>query len=1000
MEEQVLQLVEGTLRPDSTVIRSSEHALNALYPNPQFPFALLAIATNTGIGISSRKAALTTLKTYISGTWSPVFDETFLGNLYLDSQAKSQIRDQVFNLAVTQDAHQDPAAGELYKIAASVTSRIATADFPDEWPNLLSSLLGFISTSESDSTIQSSLTVLADLIDAALTEDQFFGAARDLVNSLYHVAANANLSLTTRALSLNVFQACFGTLEMVLAQHGKAVRAFLDESLKSWVAFLISVLREPLPPVVQAGTPGKLDLRRGVITLQVQATKTLDKIRHVYSAGLTPYSLDLFQVFWERLHAVAVEYTQFFVTGQEEGNLQGDDGLPCSLDALVMEEIDFFSTLLKAPPVRAELDKQLQHGTFVQDLLRVLAQYSCVPDEGAEMWEADPEIYLTEMNLVSTNYTARSACADLVTRALYGWLKENLFEAMLLFDPSKTSSSWKEKEAFLFLLNQALNEADMASATLPQELVARLMEQASRALQDSSSYVRAGAHLALGSLFMVAGDGFVDAAAGAFANAITSATSDESDAVKVACFSAFADYIHALPARAAVLLQLSAIDSVAEFIHSHDIKECFEDAEEIKSTLIIALRDAMLIDTSKLDQTTAIDSFFILASNGATTDNTTIVILSTESFERIVESVASHGEETFTRFCSRTLPVLTGAFDVADMTQESNLTNLAAELVSVLAEFGCESLPGGFVAALMPKLQRVLMTATADSLVQPATRAVQYMLSKGTDQFVKWKDQHGTSSLEITLAIINRLLNAPEVDENAAQEVGGLATAVVEKYGPEALGPYLVELLRALATRLATAERIQFIQSLCMVFVSLSTTTAADVVTFLSQLDLNGRSGLDVVLTKWLENSVLFAGFEDVRKNIVALSKLFDLQDERIKQIGVKGELIVENTGRIKTRSQAKLNPDRYTTIPADLKILKLLVDELVNAVSASKAVRDELMNFAESDGTAAQDRTHDDEAVEYLATWFRAKGAEPGFQDRFALLTADEQQKLKSLLG
>ncbi|RMZ84752.1 hypothetical protein DV737_g1018, partial [Chaetothyriales sp. CBS 132003] len=1000
MDRQVLQLVEGTLRPDSTVIRNSEQGLNALYPNAQFPFALLAIATNTGIAISSRQAALTTLKTYISGTWSPVFDETFLGNVYLDSQAKGQIRDQVFNLAVTQDAQQGTA--ELYKIAASVTSRIAAADFPDQWPNLLSSLLGLISTSGSDSTIQSSLTVLADLIDAALTEDQFFSVARDLVDSLYHVAANSNLSLLTRALSLNVFQSCFGTLEMVLADHGKAVRAFLDESLKTWVAFLISVLREPLPSFVQAGaSPGKADLRRGVITLQVQATKTLDKIRHVYSAGLTPYSVDLFQVFWDRLNAVVPEYMQFFVTGQEQGNLQGDDGLPCSLDALVMEEIDFFSTLLKAPPVRTELDKQLQHGTFVQDLIRVLAQYSCVPDEGAEMWEADPEIYLTEMSLVSTNYTARSACADLVTRALYAWLKEGLFEAMLLFDPSKTSTSWKEKEAFLFLLNQTLNEADMASAILSQGLVSRLMEQASTSLQDSNPYVRAGAQLVLGSLFIVAGDEFVDAGASAFANAITYATNDESDAVKVACFSAFPDYIQALPARASVPLQRGAIDAVAEFIHSHDIKEDFEDAEEIKSSLIIAVRDAMMIDTLTLDQTSAIDSFFILASNGATTDNTTIFHLSTESFESIVESVASHGEETFSRFCSRTLPVLTGAFDVADMTEESNLTNLAAELVSVLAEFGCQPLPDGFVAGLMPKLQRVLMTATVDSLVQPATRAVQYMLSKGTDQFVKWKDQSGTSSLEVVLTIINRLLHAPEVDENAAQEVGGLASAVVEKYGPDALGPYLVELLRALATRLATAERIQFIQSLCMVFVSLSTTTAADVVTFLSQLDINGQKGVQVVLTKWLENSVLFAGFEDVRKNIVALSKLFDLQDDRIKQVGVNGDLIVENTGRIKTRSQAKLNPDRYTTIPADLKILKLLVEELDEPAAidlSSKAVRDELMNFAEQGG--ANDRAHDNEAVEYLAAWFRAKGAEPGFQDRFVLLSVEEQQKLKNLLG
>ena len=272
MEQQVLHLLEGTLKPNSTIIKNSEQGLTSLESDPHFPFALLATAANDNVAISSRQAALTSLKTYVSRTWSSIFDETFQGRVYLNDEAKGQIRDQIFNIAITQS--NQPGSSELYKIAASVTSRIASADFPDEWPNLLSTLLNLVHNSENDSTIQSVLTVLADLIDAALTEDQFFNVARDLVNTFYHVAVNSNLSLTTRALSLNVFQSCFGTMEMVMADHGPAVKAFLDESLKTWVTFFISVLQEPLPPVTQeGGSPGKDDPRRGVITLKVQVVK-------------------------------------------------------------------------------------------------------------------------------------------------------------------------------------------------------------------------------------------------------------------------------------------------------------------------------------------------------------------------------------------------------------------------------------------------------------------------------------------------------------------------------------------------------------------------------------------------------------------------------------------------------------------------------------------------------------------------------------------------------
>lgn len=231
-----------------------------------------------------------------------------------------------------------------------------------------------------------------------------------------------------------------------------------------------------------------------------------------------------------------------------------------------------------------------------------------------------------------------------------------------------------------------------------------------------------------------------------------------------------------------------------------------------------------------------------------------------------------------------------------------------------------------------------------------------------------------------------------------------------------------------------------------MVFVNITLSAPKDVVDFLHQLTISHQNGLAVVLTKWLENSILFAGFEEVRQNIVALSKLFALQDDRIKQIGVKGELIVEDSGRIKTRSQARLNPDRYTTIAADLKILKLLVEELGSAVASrfgglaeaqaaalaaeqdgdgevsptksdesgewedepggsldlgSGVVKEELMRFGmEEAGSPTGSRARDEETAEYLQGWFREVGQTEGFAGVFALLSAEEQEKLRMLVG
>jgi importin-9 len=182
-----------------------------------------------------------------------------------------------------------------------------------------------------------------------------------------------------------------------------------------------------------------------------------------------------------------------------------------------------------------------------------------------------------------------------------------------------------------------------------------------------------------------------------------------------------------------------------------------------------------------------------------------------------------------------------------------------------------------------------------------------------------------------------------------------------------------------------------------------------------------------------------------VRQNIVALSKIFSLHDPRVTAITVKGDLIVDNSGRIKTRSQARNNPDRFTNISADVKILKLLVGELDSALSSNTgrfnalaaggadpdeddleeeevdddewndvanagavdldnpAVRAELMGFDQDDGGNGQSSgggLRDDEVAGYLKGWFQEEGQKPEFETAFAGLSADEQGRLRMMVS
>jgi hypothetical protein len=129
--------------------------------------------------------------------------------------------------------------------------------------------------------------------------------------------------------------------------------------------------------------------------------------------------------------------------------------------------------------------------------------------------------------------------------------------------------------------------------------------------------------------------------------------------------------------------------------------------------------------------------------------------------------------------------------------------------------------------------------------------------------------------------------------------------------------------------------------------------------------------------------------------------------------------MIMPTSTRIMTRSRARANPDQYTIIPAPLKIVKILVDELLsNNISRSietlapaseleKADEDGFLDLGAGMtkealmGMVADDapsRGRDDETQGFLLQWFGVKAQEEGFGEVFGQLTVNEQEKLRSM--
>ncbi|CBF86299.1 hypothetical protein AN2164.2 [Aspergillus nidulans FGSC A4] len=1033
MEHELLSLLADTQSPVADTRKAAELSLLRLYPNENFPLSLAAIASHDSVPTNLRQSALSVLRTFIAAAWSPNLDE-FQGQILVNNANKAQIRQALLELATVIEVSER----KVKSAASFAVSKIASADYPEQWPELLPALLRIINdTNSTPGALHGALKVLLDLVDTGFNEEQFFSVARDLVTTLFNVATNTSRKPILRALAVAVFRSCLDTLEMVLEQHKVAVKQFMDEVLGGWSPFFIETLKAPLPQAPAEQEESKEtevpSQWRGVIGLKLQIVKTLMKIRMVFPGLLVAQSPVYFSTIWTELSNSQAVYHEFYINDERQGRLVDVDDLPYSLDLLVLEELDFIQSLLKAPPVKAELQQQLQNAgqsglsaSWLAEMLKLASSYSQITSEEEGLWDIDVNLFLSEETSVTANYTPRTCSGDLVIK-LGEWLKDATTQSLLacLNDVfSDASSTWKSRESSLFILNALLRDFHEVSRDIAPELASGFGNFIQFAIQQEQELLRARGYLVAGSLAKVSnvGEAYLEPT-------LKAVSEDPSEVVKVACIRALQDLLPSLSTNTTIPLQQTVISAVSDFVSAHDLRDS-SDTDDLKVTLAETLRDTVMVDPSVVLTSTALDVLFNIASNGATNFQLTMTV--TEAFEDIVEHISEQGADAFVRLCEKVLPSIMGAVDVGNLTQDISLTIFAADLLRALTERALEPLPAGFVETVMPKVNRLLLDSQDAELIRPATEAVRHILAHDFNQFVAWRDpESGKEATEVVLVIIDRLLG-PTVDDHAATEVGQLAAELVERAGSERLGPYLPQLLQAVARRLATAEKAQFIQSLILVFARLTLISAREVVDFLAQVDIGGQSGLPIVMSKWLENSVNFAGYDEIKQNIIALATLYNLEDPRLAQVQVKGDLIVQDTGRIKTRSQARNNPDRYTTVTAPLKIIKVLVEELA-AASGNKEIdaataaaleeegsddddewedvpdntldlslgvtKQELMAFGEggTEGVFGV-RKRDDETQAFLLDFFRNASTKGEFQQLFAALTPDEQEKLRSL--
>ncbi|PWW77744.1 ARM repeat-containing protein [Tuber magnatum] len=1013
MEQEILRLLGETLSSQEGPRRNAETQITNLYGNDALPLALVQIASTTHLNITVRQSALLVLKRYVQHCWSDGFEE-FTGPLASDG-IKDRLRDPLLGLVTDEQR-------KIRFAASSIVSKIAGADFPERWPTLLQGLLNVINTKTSvEHQVHGALRVLADLVDDGFSDNQFFAAAVQIVAVAYGVADSEDRDYTIRALSVLIFYSCMEILEMVKDDHSVEVNAFAMDRLNEWFPFFIRVMSKPLPDSTDP-------TYEGCVTLNIQVIRTVMQVRKVFPSLFTPYLREVFRVTWSGLNMVKDRYVRDFITKDSQGKLINSDGLPRTLDLLVLEQLDFIQTCLKSKPLRDEL-LQASRGAGVDAPLTqmVVATVALgqVAKEDEGLWEVDLNIFLCEESAISANYTPRTASGDLILK-LGEWFQTETEEALWahteqIFDSGVGSRQMKE--AALFAWDQLLTEFAEIGLKINSGTAANLLNYVATAIStegEENQLLRARGYFLAGTLTKSNFETVGFQVAELVTQTLRGAANDSSSIVKISCIKVFQKYCETAPSEIVKPCQPEIISAIRTFLATKE-KDDAEDSQDVLGELLETIRVAVGLDYSAVlnPNLQIIDLVFAIAQNGPRSPHLGSLI------HEIIADVTEELFGSFVQLCSQVLPFISTSLAIQPGGKEHPLMNLAADILAVLVHNGSEPLPNGFVVATVPHLARILLHSEDTEVLQAGCEAFKEIVKHDIKQLLEWHDGNGKSALEVSLIIIDRLLR-PETAEGSALEVGGLAAEIVEKAGDH-LGPYLPELLGAVARRLATAKTPSFIQSLILVFARLVLKQAKDVVEFLAGLSIGDSNGLQVVINAWLANSSIFSGYEEIRQNVFALCQLYRLEDPRLSQIMVQGDLIVPESNRIMTRSKAKQTPDQYTSVPVPVKIIKLLILELgsgggdpgasfsggtlddeevsddgewedeTSALGMAGMTREELLALG---GSGRQSRQADDIIYTYLTGFFHEVSTQNigGFQNVFSALKPEEQKQLSQL--
>ncbi|QRV94844.1 importin-9 [Ceratobasidium sp. AG-Ba] len=893
MTDTILATLQQTLNPDPNIRISAELKLSELSTQPPG----------------------TVLRKYINERWSPFFSG-FRGSAP-PVEIKTEIRAAIFK------GLSDPTR-KIRSLSAATCSLIAHCDWPDEYPELLDHLIGLLGT-DNVSSIHGSMQVMAEFVRSDVSEDQILPILRQLLPVLMHILGDpAKHSALTRARTISVFRQCVEALYMVKEQHPSAVSEATTSVLPTWLnAFQVLLAIDPRSDVANGNDWDGLAVRTEVY-------RSLNVIHTSFPKSLSPYTPALLSHSLTHLQNLLPVFVEYYVRSDAASPPTASTDDPdqqVSLTHLASALLDYVGSAARTTAGRSWFEST--NGSL-QSYIEMVAGWAQMTEEDEENWSANPNTFVAEEDDETELFSLRIAGFDLVMHLLDRVAVPTLqalqsvtqSAIQQLQNPNRSTGWWKPLEALLAVLGthsetilECIETEESEERSKPihidaliRDIIPQLASAAEYPFLQGRAMVFASQYASI--LPQDLQSQYLQAAWTILKNESASVP------VKVSAVKAIRNFVTSMPDETVATMAPQIIHDLAPLL--------LATAEETLSLILETLNAIIRVEKGKWLSPELAASLTAALLDVWQKNVKDPVLLSaiTDVFECL--AVACYQATV-----SQALPPLTSAL-ASVSSEETWVTSSALEIITSLMQGTQEGQLGqGFFATLGPALFKAIGEAEDRDIIQNGIECLTLIVRKDHTQLAQWHDSNGRSGFENVLSFLARLLQRDQ-NESGGLVVGDLIIHLFRRAG-EQIGPVLPELLQAMVTRIDSAKTATFLQSLIVPFAFLIYSQRDTVLNLLESSTVGSRSGLEVLLYAWCENAEMLQGNWPSRISTLALCEMFLSDRPILRQIHVKGDLIVkpETQNVIITRSRAKQTPHEFKSVPFPTKALQLIVREL-----------------------------------------------------------------------